>query len=231
MTKEAYKVRNEVFDKSTIRVLDKFRLEYYEEIEHCISTGKEANVFRAKTKTGYAAVKIFRTYTSSFNNMDKYIRGDPRFMHVKRRKHDLVYQWCSKEYKNLSRAHSIGIHVPKPFASRKNVIVMEFIGSNGIAAPLLKNVKLDNPQNWYTIIMNNMKKLYNKSGLVHADLSEFNILVYKKRPVFIDMAQSVLKEHPYAIEFLKKDVENVNNYFRKKCKIIDWEDFKQELNI
>lgn len=231
MTKEAFKVYNEVFDQSTIRVLDKFRHEYYEEIEYCISTGKEANVFRARTKTGFVAVKIFRTYTSSFDNMDKYIKGDPRFARVKRRKHDLVYQWCKKEYKNLSRAYNIGILVPKPFVSRKNVIVMEFIGDNGIASPLLKDVKIENPQKLYDNIMNSVKKLYNEGGLVHADLSEFNILIYKNRPVFIDMAQSVLKEHPLALQFLEKDVHNLNNYFKKKCKIIEWTEFKQELII
>jgi RIO kinase 1 len=227
MTKEAFKVYNEVFDKQTIKVLNKFRGEYYDEIEYCISTGKEANVFRASTKKGFVAVKIFRTYTSSFDNMSKYITGDPRFSHVKRRKHELVFLWCRKEFRNLSKAYSIGLPVPKPYTFRKNVLIMEFIGEDDKPAPLLKDVNLQNPQKWYDNIIKNMKKLYNK-GLVHADLSEFNILVYKNRPVFIDMAQSVLKEHPKAIEFLKKDFNNINQFFKNKCKTISWEDF---LNI
>ncbi|PIU89231.1 serine/threonine protein kinase [archaeon CG06_land_8_20_14_3_00_37_11] len=230
MTREDFKVYNEVFDKSTIRVLDKFRHEYYEAIENCVSTGKEANVFRAVTKKGYVAVKIFRTYTSSFDNMQKYITGDPRFARVKKKKHDLIYQWCRKEFRNLNKAYNLGVHVPKPFAFLKNVIIMEFIGDNGVAAPLLKDVVLEKPEEWYKIIINNMVKLY-KGGLVHADLSEFNILVHKNRPIFIDMAQSVLIEHPKAGEFLRKDFENINNYFRKKCRVIGWDSFRGELNI
>lgn len=230
MTKEAFKVRNEVFDASTLRVLDKFRHEYFEELEHCISTGKEANVFRAKTKKGYVAVKIFRTYTTSFERMSDYIIGDPRFLRIKKSRHNLVYLWCRKEFKNLSRASILGISVPKPYAVRKNVIVMEFIGEHGNPAPLLKDVNVKNPQKWYDSLMNSIKKMY-EGRLVHADLSEFNVLVFKKRPVIIDMAQSVLIEHPNAINFLKKDVNNINNFFKRKCKIISWNDFKKELNF
>jgi len=231
MTKEEYKVRNEVFDRSTIKVLDKFRKEYYEEMEDCISTGKEANVFKATTKKGFVAIKIFRTYTSSFDNMNDYITGDPRFTSVKRKKHDLVYQWCKKEFRNLSKAYELGIFVPRPFVCLKNVIIMEFIGDNGVAAPLLKDVRLDNYQKMYDEIIKIMVKLFNEANLIHADLSEFNILYYNKRPIIIDMAQSVLKEHPKSMYFLKKDLENINNYFKRKCKIIEWDDFIKKLKL
>ncbi|MBN1923727.1 MAG: serine protein kinase RIO [Nanoarchaeota archaeon] len=230
MTKEAYKVFNEVFDNRTIRVLDKFRHEYYEEIEHCISTGKEANVFRAKTKNGYVAVKIFRTYTSSFDNMSKYVIGDPRFTNIKKRKHDLVYLWCRKEYRNLSKAYAIGVPVPKPIVSKNNVIIMEFIGVEGNPSPLIKDALITDYQKIYDEVIEYVIKLY-RGGLVHADLSEFNLLYFNKRPVFIDMAQSVLVEHPKALEFLEKDVNNLNNYFKKKCKVVSWDDFNKRLKI
>ncbi|VVB76320.1 RIO-type serine/threonine-protein kinase Rio1 [Candidatus Tiddalikarchaeum anstoanum] len=227
MVERDFRVRNEVFDESTIRVLDKFRHEYFEDLEHCISTGKEANIFRATTKDGFVAVKIFRTYTTSFERMAKYIEGDPRFARVKKSRHSLVYLWCRKEFKNLSKAASIGINVPKVYVFRKNVLVMELIGENGCPAPMLKDVTLDNYQEWYDEIIAIMVKLY-KGDLVHADLSEFNILVFKSRPVIIDMAQSVLVEHPEALNFLKKDLYNVNAYFlKKKCKIKSWEEFKK----
>lgn len=228
MTKEIFKIYNEVFDQSTLRVLNKFRHEYYEEIESCISTGKEANVFRAITKKGYAAVKIFRTYTSSFDNMAEYIRGDPRFYKVSRNKHNLVRLWCRKEFRNLTKAYEIGIPVPKPYVARNNVLIMEFIGEREVPALLLKDVELTNPQTWYDTIMEYVKKLY-KGGLVHADLSEFNILVYKNHPVFIDMAQSVLLEHPKSVKFLKKDVENLNNYFKHNCSVKTFDEFMEEL--
>jgi len=160
--------------------------------------------------------------------MNKYIEGDPRFNRVRRKKHSLVYLWCRKEFRNLSKAYNLGINVPKPFTFRKNVIIMEFFGEEGNPSPLIKDTVLKNYQKWYDSIMKSVKKLY-LGGLVHADLSEFNILSFKNRPVIIDMAQSVLKEHPKAMQFLKKDVININNYFKKRCKVICWEEFIKNL--
>ncbi len=149
---------------------------------------------------------------------------------MKHKKHDLVFLWCKKEFRNLSKAYNLGVSVPKPFISRNNVIIMEFIGSEGVAAPLIKDAVVKDYQKTYDKIMRGVKNLYD-GGLVHADLSEFNILYYKNRPVFIDMAQSVLMEHPRALEFLEKDVNNLNNYFQKRCRIVQWKDFRKDLKI
>lgn len=229
MAKELFKVYNEVFDNRTLRVLEKFRNEYFDEIEYCISTGKEANVFRASTKTGFVAVKIFRTYTSSFDKMTDYIIGDPRFKAIKKKKHEIVNVWCKKEFRNLSKAYESGVSVPKPMAFKNNVLVMEFIGENSIPSRLIKDIIINNPQEYYDKIIINVKKLY-KANLIHADLSEFNILDYKNKPVLIDMGQSVLKEHPNSMIFLKKDIHNINKFFEKKAKIINFEEFKKQAN-
>ena len=228
MTKEIFKVFNEVFDGRTLKVLEKMRGENYEELESCVSTGKEANVFRAKTKGGFVAVKIFRMYTSSFDNMSDYIIGDPRFSHVSKKKHEIVYLWAKKEFRNLSKAFEAGVRVPKPLACNKNVLIMEFIGENGMASPLIKDVNIINPQKYYDEIMENVKKLY-LANLIHADLSEFNILDYKHKPVFIDMGQSVLREHPNSMIFLRKDIYNVNRFFARKCKTVSYEEFMNTL--
>ena len=57
--------------------------------------------------------------------------------------------------------------------------------------------------------------MYNKAGIVHADLSPYNILMYKNKPYIIDVGQGVLLEHPKAYEFLKRDIHNIVHYFRK----------------
>jgi RIO kinase 1 len=206
------------------------RHENYEELESCVSTGKEANVFRATTKNGFVAIKIFRTYTSSFDNMSDYIIGDPRFSHVSKKKHEIVYLWAKKEFRNLSKAFEAGVRVPKPLACINNVLIMEFIGENGLASPLLKDANVQNPQKYYDEIIDGMKKLYN-ANLIHADLSEFNILDYKHKPVFIDMGQSVLREHPHSMMFLKKDLHNINKFFERKCRTISFEDFIKKSQI
>lgn len=235
MTKEEYKVRNEVFDRRTLKVLEKFRNKYFIELGNCISTGKEANVFSARTKSGYVAVKIFRTYTSNFDKMEKYIIGDSRFGKVKKKKHDLIFQWCKKEFRNLNKCYETGLSVPTPYVFKENVIIMEFIGNNNIASPLLKDVNFDKntAEKMYKTVINFMKNLFNKANMVHADLSEFNILYYKKKLVFIDMAQSVLTTHPMAINFLKKDLINVNSFFKKKevKKLLKWNEFKKLITI
>jgi RIO kinase 1 len=51
--------------------------------------------------------------------------------------------------------------------------------------------------------------------MVHADLSAFNILMYRNKPYIIDLGQGVLLEHPNALEFLKRDIQNIVTYFRK----------------
>jgi RIO kinase 1 len=156
--------------------------------------------------------------------MSPYIIGDPRFSHMSKKKHEIIYLWAKKEFRNLSKAFEAGVRVPKPLACVNNVLILEFIGEKGLASPLLKDVNLANPQKYYDEIIQGMKKLYN-ANLIHADLSEFNILDYKGKPVFIDMGQSVLKEHPNAMNFLKKDLHNINKFFERKCETISFEEF------
>ncbi|MCK4844964.1 MAG: hypothetical protein KAS95_04770, partial [Candidatus Heimdallarchaeota archaeon] len=55
--------------------------------------------------------------------------------------------------------------------------------------------------------------MYNEANLVHADLSEYNILYYNKKPIIIDVSQAVLLDHPQAAFFLYRDVSNINRYF------------------
>ena len=61
----------------------------------------------------------------------------------------------------------------------------------------------------------NAKALYSV-GLVHADLSEFNILNFEEEPVFIDFSQATTLEHPQVHEYLKRDLTNICKYFRKQ---------------
>src|SRR5690606_10531768 len=61
-----------------------------------------------------------------------------------------------------------------------------------------------------------MRRMYHKAKLVHADLSEYNILYYKGQIYIIDVSQSVEHDHPHALEFLRKDCFNVTDFFYKK---------------
>ncbi|WEU40775.1 MAG: serine protein kinase RIO [Candidatus Odinarchaeum yellowstonii] len=219
-------------------VLDKFTLEtlYYlakrnllTEMHGVISAGKESNIYWAKNNDVDYAVKIYRTSTANFKAIQNYIKGDPRFKKIRKGIRPLIYAWALKEFKNLQRASAAGVRVPKPVAVKNNVLIMEFIGCEGKPAPLLKNVVLESPENIYKIICDYIIKLYKDAELVHADLSEFNIM-YPGEPVIIDMSQSVLTSHPLALDYLKRDISVTFKFFRELgVDVMDENDFLNQV--
>jgi len=185
-----------------------------------VSTGKEAHIFHAFGSKGEVAVKIYRIATSDFMAMQDYLIGDPRFKGIKKNKKDVVLAWVRKELRNLERAREVGVRTPAPIAVERNVLVMEFIGEDGVRAPLLREIAREiDAQETFDVVVDNIKLLYNEAKLVHADLSEYNIM-YHDGPVFIDMGQAVSREHPHAETFFLRDVKNIVRFFKKlgvKC--------------
>ncbi len=212
------KIYEDVFDTLTIRTLQTLiAKKKIDRILGIIKSGKEAQVFRALTpEKKLVVVKIYLIETSSFQNMADYIKGDYRFKNVGKNKRRLVYLWCAKEFRNLKKAHNAKISVPNPIAFFNNALVMEYIGNQKEAAPLLADIKPKDPKKMFSTILKDMKKLYFDAGLVHADLSQYNILVKDEKPIMIDMGQSVILKHPMAEKFLERDVKNIVNYFNKQ---------------
>jgi len=211
------KTEDEVFDKSTLHTLEKLISDGVIEIlDFPISTGKEGNVFRAVTpKKKFVAVKIYRTSTSTFKHISNYILGDPRFKSIRRTRRAIVHAWTKKEFKNLERLHKAGVKAPKPIISVNNVLIMEYIGDAERAAPLLKDVTMKNPKEIFETLIDYISKMYKKAELVHGDMSAYNVLMYENQPYLIDLGQGVLVEHPNALEFLKRDINNLVRYFKK----------------
>lgn len=211
------KTADEVFDKSTLLSIEKLisnRIIDY--IDFPISTGKEGNVFLAVTPSGESvAVKIYRISTATFKHMAQYILGDPRFQSLHKSKRDIVFAWTSKEFKNLELLHNHQIPAPIPIKKINNVLVMEFIGKNRQAAPLLKNVPLKNPKKVFDQVISYMRLMFTKTHLIHSDLSPYNILYYEDTPIIIDLGQAVLKDHPQAVSFLHRDVQTMRKFFNR----------------
>ncbi len=219
-----FQVSGDVFDTPTLLALYKLANKgLIRAMGGVIATGKEANVFHAIGENEKElAVKIYRITTSDFKAMQDYIIGDQRFEKIKHSKKDIVFAWTRKEFRNLSRARAAGVRVPEPFVMERNILLMEFIGKNGIAAPLLREVEIEKPRKVFEKVVEYMKLLHQNAGLVHADLSEYNIMYYEEGPVFIDMGQSLLLDHPNSGTFLERDVRNIVKYFRKlgvKCSV------------
>ena len=211
------KTQDEVFDKSTLHILEKLISDrVIDIIDFPISTGKEGNVFRAVTpQKKLVAVKIYRINTATFKHISEYIIGDPRFKSVHKSKRDIIFAWTKKEFKNLQRLQKIGVPAPKPIHYLKNVLVMSYIGSKKEAAPLMKDVLLTNPKEVFNKLIKFISKMYKDAELVHGDFSAFNILIHRKRPYLIDLGQGVLIEHHNALEYLKRDIHNIVNFFNK----------------
>ncbi len=215
---ELRKISEGVFDKSTFITLHKLaRGGYIDEIKSIISTGKESNIYHGIANKREIAIKIYSIEASDFRNREIYIKGDRRF-HGWKNLRQLIYIWAQKEFRNLMRVNG-KVRCPEPIKVENNVLVMEFIGRNGNPAPKIKDSLPKNPLRYFNKILQYIGIMY-ENGIVHGDLSEYNILDWKG-PVLIDFSQGVLLDHPMAEELLERDVSNICRYFEKfgvECK-------------
>lgn len=225
-----FKTRHNVFDEFTNRTIYKLISRgHFEGLESPISIGKESNVFSAIKKDGTRVmVKIYRLETCDFNRMFDYIKDDPRYTKIRKGKRNIVFTWVQREFRNLIKAREAGVNVPTPMTFSNNVLVLEFVGENEYIAPKLKDGIPKNPRDFFDKIILNMKKLQ-KAGLVHADLSAFNILNWDEKPVFIDFSQCSTIESSRANEYLERDIRNVCNFFRKNGLVLDESKVKAEI--
>jgi RIO kinase 1 len=213
------KVREDVFDEVTLIALYKLvHKKWLSAIGGSISTGKEANVFCGERDGVLIAIKIYRIRSANFTTMSTYITGDRRFSNLKKAKKELIFAWTKKEFSNLMRAREADLSVPEPLVWSRNILIMSFLGEGEHPYPQLRNAELEDPTAVYASIISSIGILYKEGGLVHGDLSEFNIL-YGDKPYLIDMGQSVTKDHPRALFFLMRDIRNINRYFKNRCEI------------
>ena len=212
------------------------------EMSGVISTGKEANVYHAVTvpqeiegeaavKPMHRAIKVYKTSILVFKDRDKYVTGEFRFKqgYNKSSNRAMVKVWAEKEFRNLRRLHAAGIPCPEPVYLKAHVLVMSFLGnSKGWPAPRLRDFDFtttdttnedDVTDKWrdvYLELLGYMRKMYQVCRLVHADLSEYNLLYHDGKLHVIDVSQSVEHDHPRSLEFLRMDIKNVSGFFKRK---------------
>jgi RIO kinase 1 len=221
---EDLKLEESVFDEATYAAIYKLVQDgHIVAFGGPISTGKEANVYEALgPEDTDVAVKIYRINSSNFRQMREYLEGDPRFEGIRGDKKSVVLTWTQKEYSNLQRARAAGVRVPEPIAVERNVLVMELIGEEDDHAPTLHDVEVENPQTAFEVVREYMRRLYS-AGLIHGDLSEYNVVVYEGELVLIDVGQAVTVHHPNAEDFLERDCRNVANFFARQGVDVDGE--------
>ena len=213
---DQFKVTESVFDEATYGALYKLVQDgHIEAFGGPISTGKEANVYNALAGDKEVAVKIYRINASDFREMGEYLEGDPRFEEVAGNKKAVVIGWVRKEFANLQRARTAGVRVPEPIAVERNVLVMEYLGAEDGRAKRLAEVSIENPETAYEVVREYMYRLYD-AGIVHGDLSEYNIVVQDSELYVIDVGQAVTVHHPNSEDFLERDCENVAAFFARQ---------------
>jgi RIO kinase 1 len=214
---EDYEVFDNVFDVPTLMVINDMRDDgIIDHVRGSLAAGKESKVYTAVAPDGSLRIlKIYLTVSAEFKKRMQYIVGDPRFSDIKRGSRSLIAAWARKEFKNMRAAHAAGVRVPSPIAVKKNVLVMEFIGdSEGNPAPQLVESQVTYDD--YKQVIEQIKTLYQKARLVHADLSEYNIFKTDRGIVLFDFGSAVDIQHPNSKQFLVRDVMNVNRFFEKR---------------
>ncbi|KAG8907703.1 protein kinase rio1 [Tulasnella sp. 403] len=186
------------------------------------ATSEQANVYHAFTPDRkHLAVKIYKTSILVFKDRDRYVTGEFRFRRGYARKNPrkMVRLWAEKEMRNLKRLTSANVRCPEPIEVRENVLVMGFLGSeDGWASPRLKDATIAASEmtNLYIEILVAMRRMYHSCKLVHADLSEYNVLYHNGHLYIIDVSQSVEHDHPHAFDFLRSDITNIEEFWGKR---------------
>ena len=210
------KVVNEVLDKITILQLhDLINSKIISYVNGVVKAGKESVVFWAKDfDDNDLALKIYLVTTSNFKRRSQYVMGDPRFTNVKKGTKNIVYLWARKEFQNISKCYDCGISVVKPRHVSKNILIMDFEGTDGKPEQTLLESEID--ENDYRQSISLIIDLYKKAKLVHGDFSEYNIFKTKNGLKIFDLGSAVDTIHPNTIEFLKRDINNITNFFVKR---------------
>ena len=210
------KVINEVLDKSTVfELYGLIKAKIIAYVNGVVKAGKESVVFWAVDENqSNLALKIYLITTSNFKKRTEYMIGDPRFSRVKKGTKNIVYLWAKKEFQNILKCYSSGISVVTPIHVSKNILVMEFIGNDGKPEKTLLESEVD--ENDYHQCIQIITDLFKKAKLVHADFSEYNIFKTNDGLKLFDLGSAVDLSHPKMMDFLKRDINNISNFFVKR---------------
>lgn len=210
----------EVFDRATLEsIYELLRRGAFEDFHGVVSAGKESRIYYARNENGEElAVKIYLVNNTEFRRTRIiYVAGDHNFERPGLSLRKFIEAWAKREFRNLTAAHEAGVLVPKPHTVHRNILVMSFLGEDGERYPLLRETRYSREEyaEIYEKVLENLMKLYRGAALIHGDLSEFNIMAPDTESVyFIDLSQAVPLTNAYADILLKRDLRNVNRFFK-----------------
>ena len=198
------------------------------EVHRPLMSGKEAQIYLVTSADTLCVAKVYKeAQNRSFKHRAAYTEGrkvrnsrDQRAM-AKRTKHGREQEeaaWRSTEVDVIYRLHAGGVRVPKPYHFIDGVLVMELIvDADGTPAPRLGDISF-NPETASAIYERLIREVVRMlcAGVVHGDLSDFNVLLGADGPVIIDFPQSVDSAHNNnARQLLIRDVQNLHDFLRR----------------
>jgi RIO kinase 1 len=178
------------------------------EVGQRLGSGKEADVYLCRDGRELLAVKVYRQYRSAH-------KGDGSI------KLESMGQRASREFELLCYAWQDGASVPRPGRRIENMFSMQYLGTPEAAAPMLQHARLADPEAFLRLTLAGIERLA-EAGIVHSDLSPFNILVYQNKPWIIDLAAGLrvdrLGTPPWqrlgeAIQSLTRGLGSIRRYF------------------
>jgi len=226
--KEAHqrKLLDEFFDHGTLLAVSRLvNHGFFESIDFPVSTGKEGGVFRATKSGEFRAVKIYRVGNTTFRRLPPHALEELRRESSVRNFGGLIYAWTRREHTILGRLQTAEVRAPRPFGHYRNVLVMEFIGTDVGAAPRLQDALVEDPAALYRDLTVQIGRMVRGARLVHGDLSPYNVLWFRDQAVLIDVAQSVAAEHPSAPALLRRDIVNFSKFLVRLGVDVDAEEF------
>ncbi|GAB9476863.1 hypothetical protein Gpo141_00013921 [Globisporangium polare] len=223
--------KDSAFDERTRMVLLKLMNRgKLDAVHERINTGREANTYRAvgsDAETGRElqfAVKLFKTSRGDFTKLNECDPSGRVYNEnfIKKTLRRQLKEWTEKEYKNLLRAASCGVQAPKPLLFKDHVLAMHFVGDTaegeGSPAPKMRDAVLTKAQlvHAYVDVMRSVRTLYQSAQLVHARLSESNILYHDGRCWLVDFSEAMERSNPGHEELLDQDLVKIHAFFQGK---------------
>ncbi|MHA1794166.1 MAG: RIO1 family regulatory kinase/ATPase domain-containing protein [Promethearchaeota archaeon] len=208
--RETYVLNSKGYDLLALRALRERNV--VKAIGNSLGVGKESDVYQGLAPDGTRlALKFHRIGRTSFRAI-KLKRN-----YVEKRKH---VSWlylsrlsAAREAKHLELLQDLGIAVPRLISYNRHVVVLkQYEGQEIHEFPTL-----DDPEIIFDEIIENVRQIYSKAKLVHSDLGEFNIIYTSNHELLIiDWPQAIPITHPNAKRFLRRDIENICNFFKRK---------------
>jgi RIO kinase 1 len=195
-----------------------------DEVVRSLKSGKEANIYIVRSGAQFRCAKVYRDLAQrSFQRRAQYqegrkVRGsrETRAMSKSTRfgRKEQEHEWKNAEVDALYRLVAAGVRVPKPFGYFNGVLLMELVtDASGDPAPRLGEIELapDVAREHHAILVRQIVSMLSL-GLIHGDLSEFNVLLASHGPVIIDLPQVVnAAGNNAAFAMLERDTNNIRS--------------------